>query len=52
MLFVPGNSHMEQPTKFAYKLHIQVGIQTTDLKLPLSFLILEIIDVISSKLII
>ena len=30
MLFVPGNSYMEQPTKFAKKLHFQVYIQKTN----------------------
>ena len=30
MLFVPGNSYMEQPIKFAYKLHFQVYIQKTN----------------------
>ena len=30
MLFVPSNSHMEQPTKFTQKLPFQVYIQKTN----------------------
>ena len=30
MLFVPSNSYMEQPTKFAYKINFQVHIQKTN----------------------
>ena len=32
MLFVPGISYMEQPTKFTYKLHFQVCIKKNKLK--------------------
>ena len=32
MLFVPGNSYMEQPTKFAWKVHFQVYVQKKKLK--------------------
>ena len=64
MLFVPSNSHMEQPTKIALKLHFQVDIQKTNWKPPQGIPILAmsklspnlsnvlIINVDSSKLII
>ena len=30
MLFAPGNSYMEQTTKFALKLHFQIYIKKTN----------------------
>ena len=40
MLFVPSNSHVEQPTKFTEKLHFQLYIKKTNEKPSLSILIL------------
>ena len=30
MLFVPGNSYIEQPKKFAFKMHFQAYFQKTN----------------------